>query len=110
MTTDSWQTGSLRLRTCLTINKYVSSENNTYIDQTSFTTWTGTGGSPCTYKICPMANVRRIKLMMTTFELTGPTLHTSTTTAATGSGIGKCNLESMSITTPGFNRWEELEC
>ena len=51
-----------------------------------------------------MANVRRIKLMMTTFELTGPTAHTSTTTAATGSGIGKCNLESMSISTPGFNR------
>ena len=103
--TDSCQTVRIHsLKKMLNNDKYFSSENNTYIDQTSFTTWTGTGGSPCTYKICPMANVRRIKLMMTTFELTGPTAHTSTTTAATGSGIGKCNLESMSITTPGFNR------
>ena len=82
-----------------------SSENNTYFDQTTFTTWNG-GSSPCSYRICPMANVCRIRLDLTTFDISGPI--TKTDTADTDQGIGKCTLESMTITSPGMKSPPEI--
>ena len=82
-----------------------STENNTYFEQTTFTTWTG-DSSPCTYKICPLANVCRIRLDFTTFEMTAPIAKTDT--ASTGQGIGKCTLESMLITSPGMKSPPEI--
>ena len=82
-----------------------SSENNTYFDQTTFTTWNG-GSSPCSYRICPLANVCRIRLDLTTFDISGPI--TKTDTADTDQGIGKCTLESMTITSPGMKSPPEI--
>ena len=80
----------------------MSSENNTYFDQITFTTWnTNSGNSPCTYRVCPMENVCRIRLDLSTFVLKGPNGISSMAADADGS-IGKCNLESMSITSPGM--------
>ena len=76
-----------------------STENNTYFEQTTFTTYSG-GNTPCVYTICPLANVCRIKLELNTFDITGPVSKTDAN--ADAASIGKCVLESMSISSPGM--------
>ena len=76
-----------------------STENNTYFEQTTFTTYSG-GNIPCVYTICPLANVCRIKLELNTFDITGPIAKSDA--AADKAAIGKCQLESMSISSPGM--------
>ena len=44
-----------------------STENNTYFEQTTFTTYSG-GNTPCVYTICPLKNVCRIKLELNTYQ------------------------------------------
>ena len=81
-----------------------TSENNTYFEQTAFTTWSG--DSPCKYKICPADGVCRIRLDLTTFVIAQPI--TRTDTADTGPGIGKCNVESMTVSSPGMTPPPEI--
>ena len=77
----------------------MSAENNTYFEQVTFTTYSG-GMTPCKYTICPLANVCRIKLDLNTFDITGPVAKSTAT--ADKSSIGKCVLESMTISSPGM--------
>ena len=56
--------------------------------------------SPCTYRVCPLENVCRIRVDLTTFVIAGPGAKSD----ADGreNSIGRCNIESMSITSPGM--------
>jgi len=83
-----------------------SSQNNTYIVQTSTTTQPVSGNSECSYTICPASpNIRRIRYDFTTLKLTAqnPSAQIQTTSkAALGRGkvgsVGKCLDDSMAIT------------
>ena len=48
----------------------MSSQNNTYIEQATYTL--GTDADPCTYKICPSGTVSKLKLEFTSLILTAP--------------------------------------
>merc|ERR1712117_738471 len=81
-----------------------SSQNNTYIVQTSTTTQPVAGNSECAYSICPSSpNIRRIRYDFTTLQLTAqnPAAIVGATTkvvlTAQGS-VGKCLDDSLSIT------------
>jgi len=80
-------------------------ENNTYFDQAAFTTWGGSS-SPCKYTICPASGVCRIRLDLTSFVIADPV--TKGDTADTGSGMGKCSVESFTVTTPGMTPPPEI--
>ena len=87
-----------------------ATENNTYFVQNTFTTWPGSA-SPCTYKICPLANVCRIRLDLTAFDIAKPIDKNpvgGVATADTDAGIGKCQLESMTVTAPGMKSPPEI--
>ena len=82
-----------------------ATENNTYFVQNKFTTWSGSS-SPCAYKICPLANVCRIRLDLNVFDITGPIAKTDVDN--NDQGIGKCKLESMTVTAPGMKSPPEI--
>jgi len=82
-----------------------SSQNNTYIVQTSTTTQPVAGNSECAYTICPAStNVRRIRYDFTTMQLTAQypativKVGSAHTTIHKRGAIGKCLDDSMSIT------------
>merc|ERR1711899_187676 len=81
-----------------------SSENQTYLVQTSVTSLT----SPCTYTICKCnSNICRIRYDFTTFVLASAVLGTTVSAAATAAGsqigtaLGDCTTDQFSITAPG---------
>jgi len=81
-----------------------SSQNNTYIVQTSTTTQPVSGNSECSYTICPASpNIRRIRYDFTTLQLTAQNpaaivaVGTKPTSGKEGS-VGKCLDDSLSIT------------
>ena len=82
-----------------------ATENNTYFVQDTFTTWSGSS-SPCSYKICPLAGVCRIRLDLTAFDITGPIAKTDVSDS--DQGVGKCKLESMTVTAPGMKSPPEI--
>lgn len=81
-----------------------SSDNNTYIVQSSFTTDVD---SPCTYSICKFtSNVCRIRFDFTSNELADPPSIATTAIGTAnnnpvGSALGHCVSDSMSISSGG---------
>merc|ERR1712001_659143 len=83
---------------------HTSSENHTYLVQTSVTSLT----SPCTYTICKCStNICRIRFDFTTFVLATAVAGTTVSAAATAAGsqigtaLGDCTTDQFSITSPG---------
>merc|ERR1712223_508779 len=81
-----------------------SSENQTYLVQSSVTSLT----SPCTYTICKCStNICRIRFDFTTFVLATAVAGTTVSAAATAAGsqigtaLGDCTTDQFSITSPG---------
>merc|ERR1712223_2296946 len=81
-----------------------SSENQTYLVQTSVTSLT----SPCTYTICKCStDICRIRFDFTTFVLATAVAGTTVSAAATAAGsqigtaLGDCTTDQFSITSPG---------
>ena len=93
-----------------------TSDNNTYIVQTTATTVS----SPCTHTICPAStNICRIRYDFTTFVTAGPQTGTGTLdtgTALSDASQGACFSDSfvisgkMSILLAIFNCWDFLQC
>ncbi len=79
-----------------------SSENCTYITQTSTTSSPVTSGS-CEYTICKCdSDICRIRFDFTTLTVAGPTTASlGSTVTNDGSSIGDCTTDSFSITSPG---------
>ncbi|CAB4054062.1 unnamed protein product [Lepeophtheirus salmonis] len=84
-----------------------SSDNCTYIEQSSFTSTSSLNSNPCTYTICKNSNmICRIRLDFTTFTIANPFTtpvgaDAAGTTITNAGATGDCVTDSFSFTSPG---------